>query len=127
MAFDRHSLLDFCQALAARLRLQREFSICLVSDRKMRQINRQFAGKDKPTDVLSFPNQVEDWEEPDSYAGDIVISVEMAERQKKSDLHGELKVLCLHGLLHIMGYDHEADHGEMNRLERKLQREFGLR
>lgn len=127
ISLDSAALQIFCQALAERMGLEKEFSICLVSDRKMRQLNQHFAGKDKPTDVLSFPNTPESWEEKQFYAGDIVISVETAERQKRSTLENELKVLSLHGVLHLIGYDHEVDEGEMRRLEKKLKRELGLK
>ena len=92
----------------------------------MRQLNRCFAGKDKATDVLSFPDQAEPWEKDENYAGDIVISVETADRQRLSTLENELKVLVLHGLLHLIGFDHEQDNGEMNQLESDLKGEFQL-
>ncbi len=92
----------------------------------MRQLNRRFAGKDKGTDVLSFPDEGEPWEEDEQYVGDIVISVETAERQRRSTLENELRVLALHGLLHLIGYDHETDSGEMIQLESVLKEEFQL-
>ena len=97
-----------------------------MSDQRIRRLNRRFAGKDKTTDVLSFPDQAESWEKDEDYAGDIVISVETAERQTDSTLENELKVLALHGLLHLIGFDHEKDNGEMNRLESDLRGEFQL-
>jgi probable rRNA maturation factor len=89
-------------------------------DREMRRVNRQFRGKDKPTDVLSFPG-----DEP--HLGDILISVPTARRQAVEAGHPaerELKVLLLHGVLHCLGYDHETDQGEMERLERRLRRQW---
>lgn len=115
----------FVRSLARRLELNRGWSVVLLSDASMRRYQRKFAGKDEPTDVLSFPNPAEKWEvEP--YAGDILISVETAERQRQGSLEQELKILSLHGLLHLLGYDHESDDGQMERLERKLRNELEL-
>ena len=97
----------------------------LISDAVMRKHNRQFRGQNRATDVLSFPDEREDGEE-DSYLGDILISVEAADRQRNKTLLEELKLLSLHGLLHLLGYDHQTDGGEMKALERKLRREFQL-
>ncbi len=95
-----------------------------ASDREVRRLNRDYRGKDKPTDVLSFPGGPE--EEDGSYhVGDILISIPTARRQAAERGHPverELKVLLLHGLLHCLGYDHEADQGKMERLERRLRR-----
>lgn len=89
-----------------------------VGDREMRRVNRQFRGMDKTTDVLSFPGD-------EGHLGDILISVPTARRQAETAGHGvdrEVKTLLLHGVLHCLGYDHETDQGEMERLERKLRR-----
>lgn len=94
------------------------FGVRFVSDREMRRVNRDFRGKDKATDVLSFPGG-------DGHLGDVMVSVPTARRQAAGAGHGverELKVLLLHGVLHCLGYDHETDHGEMERLERRLRR-----
>jgi probable rRNA maturation factor len=88
----------------------------------MQRFNSRFAGKNSPTDVLSFPADLE--EEP--YLGDILISSEAAHRRCKDSPLRELKILALHGLLHLMGYDHETDNGEMYRFEELLREEFGL-
>jgi probable rRNA maturation factor len=91
-----------------------------VGDRAMRLTNRQFRGKDKTTDVLSFPGE-------DGYLGDILISVPTARRQAAAAGHGverELKILLMHGILHCLGYDHETDQGEMERLERRLRKRW---
>ncbi len=107
-----------------------------ASDRELRRVNRDYRGKDKPTDVLSFPGEsgeedIEPAMEPGDEAaephhiGDILISVPTARRQAAERGHSperELKTLLLHGLLHCLGYDHEADRGQMERLERKLRR-----
>jgi probable rRNA maturation factor len=97
-----------------------------ASDRELHRMNRDYRGKDKPTDVLSFPGHL-GGTEPDGarHLGDVLISVPTARRQAEDRGHPaerELKVLLLHGLLHCLGYDHEADQGEMERLERRLRR-----
>lgn len=93
-----------------------------ASDRELHRMNRDYRGKDKPTDVLSFPGEPG---EEERYLGDVLISVPTARRQAEARGHSaerELKVLLLHGLLHCLGYDHETDQGEMERLERRLRR-----
>ena len=99
----------------------RSFSIVFVSDEKMRGYNRDFRGFDKPTDVLSFRGD-------NGYLGDILISSETAYNQAResSTLSFETNIqrLVLHGLLHLMGYDHETDSGEMRAIERRLRRRF---
>jgi probable rRNA maturation factor len=94
-----------------------------ASDREVRRANRDYRGKDSPTDVLSFPG--DDQAGEGRHLGDVLISVPTARRQ--AEAHGgsaeqEIKVLLLHGLLHCLGYDHETDQGEMERLERRLRR-----
>lgn len=89
-----------------------------VSDREMRRVNRRFRGKDETTDVLTFPGG-------DGHLGDILVSVPAARRQAVAAGHGldrELRTLLLHSVLHCLGYDHETDQGEMDRLERRLRR-----
>lgn len=89
-----------------------------VGDREMRRVNRHFRGKDRTTDVLSFPGE-------GGHLGDVLISVPAARRQAAAAGHGmdrELRTLLLHGVLHCLGYDHETDQGEMERLERRLRR-----
>jgi probable rRNA maturation factor len=91
-------------------------------DREVRRLNRTYRGKDKTTDVLSFPGDVAEGGE---HLGDILISVPVARRQAEAAGHSverEIKILLLHGILHCMGYDHETDQGEMERLERRLRR-----
>lgn len=111
---------EFLVRLALRLGVTAEFSTVLVSDRGIRHYNRRYRGVPEPTDVLAFPMGEE------SYLGDILISVETADRQRRGVLQTELKVLALHGLLHLMGYDHEVDSGEMESMEVQLRREFQL-
>ena len=99
-------------------------TIAVVPDARVQALNRQFRKKDKQTDVLSFPAG-----EPGAL-GDVVIAVGVARRQAAAAGHPlgtELRVLALHGLLHLLGYDHEQDDGRMERLERRLRRAGGLR
>ncbi|HEV2913611.1 MAG TPA: rRNA maturation RNase YbeY [Pyrinomonadaceae bacterium] len=105
-------------------------AIVFVSDRAMRDLNRRFRGRDATTDVLSFPAGQTEFERlVDANLGDVVISVERAVAQAAE--HGlgfeeEVAQLILHGLLHLCGYDHETDDGEMNRLELRLRRRLGI-
>jgi probable rRNA maturation factor len=105
-------------------------TIAFVSDRRMRELNRQWRGKTGTTDVLSFPAGEDEFANPDgSNLGDVVISVEQAARQAKEHdltLNEEIAQLILHGLLHLGGYDHETDDGEMNRLELRLRKKLGI-
>lgn len=114
----------FGRRLAQAVRLKPEsFSAVLVSDRRIRELNRRYRQQSEATDVLSFP-VVEN-----GYLGDIVISVETARRQARLLGHGllrELELLLLHGVLHLMGYDHETDRGQMDRRELTLRRRLGL-
>ncbi len=118
-----------------------ELCVALVSDRRMRALNRQFRGKDAVTDVLSFPAQDRSVSSVPSSArratadrsvaflGDIVIADGVAKRQAKAAGHGiqtEIRVLALHGLLHLMGYDHDGDDGKMARAEARLRKKAGL-
>ena len=98
-------------------------TIAFVSDKKIRELNRQFRGVDKATDVLSFPA-----DEPNNL-GDVAISVETAAghaKENKLSFENEIAQLILHGLLHLSGYDHETDNGEMNRLELRLRRKLDI-
>ncbi|HEX6283223.1 MAG TPA: rRNA maturation RNase YbeY [Pyrinomonadaceae bacterium] len=100
-------------------------TIAFVSDKTIRELNRQFRGVAKATDVLSFPS-----DDPDaSNLGDIAISVDTASVQAKENgltLDEEVAQLILHGLLHLCGYDHETDNGEMNRLEWRMRKKLGI-
>ena len=120
-------------------------SVAIVSDARVRALNRQYRRIDHPTDVLSFPavnsprstQRLEPKEFPArstssaaKFLGDIVIARGVARRQAREAGHSEateMKVLALHGLLHLLGYDHERDNGAMARLERRLRRRGGLR
>jgi probable rRNA maturation factor len=103
-------------------------TVVFVSDRTMRGINRQWRDKRGTTDVLSFSSEQSPWEEEaEATLGDVVISVEQAARQAAEhglSLEDEIAQLILHGVLHLCGYDHETDSGEMNRLELRLRRQL---
>ncbi len=119
-----------------------EVTLALVSDAHIRRLNRQFARVDHATDVLSFPTEeLAAASSPRSasprrrhagqekHLGDIVIATGVAARQARGAGHSldtELRILALHGLLHLLGYDHTIDNGRMARLERRLRRKGGL-
>ena len=107
-------------------------AVALVGDRKMRELNSRFRAIDKVTDVLSFPADpvpAVPGPRPGRFLGDIVIATGQAARQARAaglTEQQEWRRLALHGLLHLLGYDHERDGGRMRRLERRLQRRGGL-
>jgi probable rRNA maturation factor len=108
------------EAAAQALEVSGEVALVLTGDRALRTLSARYRGKDRPTDVLSFPG-------PGGAEGlgDIVISVETAARNARGlrrTLLQELEVLALHGFLHCLGYDHETDDGTMDRLEGRLRR-----
>jgi len=110
-----------------------EVSVALVSDRVVRALNERYRGKNTPTDVLSFPHR-ETFPRAahPAHLGDLVISTQTARRQARAAGHSygvELKILALHGLLHLLGYDHDSpsDRGRMSRIERRLRATGGLR
>jgi probable rRNA maturation factor len=111
-----------CQAV----KLKGYVNVMITSSRELRSLNRQFRGKDKPTDVLSFP-ALPGW--ADGQAGDVAISADIAAQNARALGHSpadEVKILVLHGVLHLAGYDHEQDSGEMARKEDKLRQLLGL-
>jgi probable rRNA maturation factor len=105
-------------------------TIAFISDRAIRDLNRRFRGRNSATDVLSFPNERDAFEnQSEVNLGDVLISIERAEAQAAE--HGlefdeEVAQLILHGLLHLCGYDHETDEGEMNALELRLRGRLGI-
>jgi len=102
------------------IRLKGDVNVLLTNDRKMRELNRRFRRKNKTTDVLSFPSLD---------GGDIAISLPLAKRNARDLGHqvsDELKILILHGALHLKGHDHESDHGAMARLEQHLRKKLVL-
>ena len=105
----------------------RSFTLRCTSDREMRDLNRRFRGKDKPTDVLSFPGELSSGEDGDTHLGDVVIAMPTARRQAREADHAverELRLLALNGVLHCLGHDHETDDGTMERLEQRLRRRW---
>lgn len=108
-----------------------EVSVAFVDDASMRTLNRRFRGKNRPTDVLTFPadRSYADPAQGGLPLGDIVISVDQARRQAADQGHSlatEVRYLLLHGVLHALGYDHATDDGEMNALEIKAREKVGL-
>lgn len=121
----RRELQRFLRAAIEAARLDGEISVLLTDDAAIREFNKQYRRKDEPTDVLSFPAA----ESAADVAGDLVISLETAQHQAEERGHSlemEIKVLLLHGLLHLAGYDHESDDGAMHRKEVRLRRKLGL-
>ncbi len=122
------SLARFLTQAQAAVKLRGHVTVLLTTDAAIRSLNRRFRGKNKATDVLSFPA---DSSTPGvkRIAGDLAISVPTARRQAAAQGHKlstEIKVLILHGLLHLAGYDHEADTGQMERRERLLRARLNL-
>jgi len=107
-----------------------DVTIVFVGDAAIRKLNREFRGKDYATDVLSFPVKAEAFEKEDERnLGEVVISLQRANEQAKQNqisFQVEVKQLILHGLLHLSGYDHETDNGEMDRLELRLRKRLGI-
>jgi probable rRNA maturation factor len=117
--------------------LRGKVNVLLTSSREVRALNRRFRGQDKPTDVLSFPALPVVWpgsltratHASNEFSGDVVISADIAARNARLYRHEpsqEVKILILHGMLHLAGYDHESDRGQMARREERLRRELGL-
>ncbi|HET6170856.1 MAG TPA: rRNA maturation RNase YbeY [Terracidiphilus sp.] len=120
------TLARFLGQAQAELGLLGQVTVLLTTDAAIRRLNRRFRGKNKATDVLSFPAEGIGAEE---IAGDLAISVSTALRQAVEQGHAlsmEIKVLMLHGLLHLAGFDHETDDGRMARREQLLRKKLGL-
>jgi probable rRNA maturation factor len=136
----RPPLESFLRRMKNELGLEEEdLTVCLVSDAEIARMNETFRKKKGPTDVLSFPMVVRrrpvglragsKVKKAGEYLGDIAISPATARRYAKKNgrkLSNELQVLILHGVLHLLGYDHETDRGAMDRVERKLRIRLGL-
>ena len=108
---------------------EKRYSVAFISDERMKQLNQTFRGKDATTDVLSFPYEADEFDPDKDNLGDIVISADQAKKQADENglsLEGEIKQLILHGLLHLCGYDHETDNGEMNARELELRDKLGI-
>ena len=120
------TLARFLRNAQSALKLRGQVTVLLTTDSAIRRLNRQFRGKDKATDVLSFPAADAG---PLKIAGDLAISIPTARRQAEERGHSigtEIKVLMLHGLLHLAGYDHETDDGTMARREQTLRARLRL-
>lgn len=135
------ALRTFLTRVRRELRLGKtEFSVCLVSDAEIAEMNRRFRRRRGPTDVLSFPAtrrakaaarrvRARTSNGESMTLGDIAIAPAVAQRNARTygrTFPQEMKILILHGVLHLLGYDHEADRGEMDRKELKLRRRLGL-
>ena len=108
------------------LRLRGEVNVLITSSRDLQAFNSRFRDKDKPTDVLSFPSAIDP---ASDLLGDVAISAEIARQNARKLGHSvadEIKILTLHGMLHLAGYDHERDNGKMSRKEERLRVLFGL-
>ena len=118
------------KALKALGKAGQDATIAFVSDRQIKTLNKRFRGLGNPTDVLSFPAGDDQFAETSQPSlGDVAISVERAEIQAVENglaFEKEIAQLILHGLLHLCGYDHETDDGEMNRLELLLRGQMGI-
>jgi probable rRNA maturation factor len=120
----REAVRDFAERLETEVAAGRAFCCLITNDAMLRRLNREFRGQDAPTDVLSFPSAA-----PDGALGDIAVSAGRAARQAGEfghSLETEISILMLHGLLHLLGYDHETDRGRMRRAEAKWRRKLGL-
>jgi probable rRNA maturation factor len=127
LGLSRSGLSRYLHTAQAAVGLRGEVDVLLAGDRTLRRLNREWRGKDKATDVLSFPAPAEMAE---VHAGDLAVSVETAARQAVEQGHSlrdELRVLLLHGLLHLAGMDHEADAGQMAAREAELRRQLRLK
>jgi probable rRNA maturation factor len=131
----KRDLNRFLASVTEALGLTGEFSVLLTGDERLRELNLQFRGIDKATDVLSFPalpeaaNSLPNSGLQSGHGGDLAISLETAAAQAQVHGHSlqvEVKILILHGLLHLAGYDHERDRGQMRRRETLLRKQFDL-
>jgi probable rRNA maturation factor len=115
---------EFIGAARKAISVRGKVSVLIAGDARIRQLNSRFRGKNSATDVLSFPAA-----ESNGFAGDIAISLNIASRNAQALGHSvddELRILILHGLLHLAGYDHENDRGKMKKKEAVLRRKLGL-
>jgi probable rRNA maturation factor len=107
-------------------KLRRDVNVLITGNSEMRSLNSRFRKKDKPTDVLSFPSEFADKKGP---VGDLAISAEIAAQNARRLGHSpaeEIKILVLHGVLHLAGYDHESDNGQMAHREMRLRKTLNL-
>ncbi len=122
--FSRRQARAFAKRLESEVTLGRPFTCLITSEAEMRRLNRDFRRQDCATDVLSFPSK-----KTLGFLGDIAISFQHAQRQAAEYGHAvgqEIEILMLHGVLHLLGMDHEKDRGQMARAENKWRASFGL-
>lgn len=122
-SIDKRELRAFADVLSSRVAGGRTFTCLLTDDRELSRLNRMFLGKSSATDVLSFPSG------DDQVLGDVAISVERAAEQAAEFGHTpgeEIRILMLHGVLHLLGFDHEKDRGAMARSEKRWRRDLDL-
>jgi len=122
---------EFANIATAKIAKGKNCTVAFVSDSKIKKLNKIFRNKNQATDVLSFPYEPDqfDFLETENFIGDIIISLETAKRQAIENslpFETEIKQLILHGILHLLGYDHEADGGEMNELELKWRKKLKI-
>ncbi|MGA8866358.1 MAG: rRNA maturation RNase YbeY [Candidatus Sulfotelmatobacter sp.] len=125
----RSSLERFLLRARRAVKLQGTVNVLVTSSSRLRAMNRQFLGKNKPTDVLSFPPPETGVRPPRPFEGDVAISADIARenaRRLGHSLADEIRILALHGVLHLAGFDHERDNGEMARKELLLRRQLRL-
>jgi len=125
-ALSKSGMTRFLNRARTAVGLEGEVDVLLADDSTLRRLNKTFRGKNKATDFLSFPAPAEIAQD---HAGDLAISLETAARQAATyghSLRDEVRILLLHGLLHLSGLDHETDNGEMAMREADLRRELGL-
>ncbi len=120
----RRSVRELAERLQREVTGGRTFCCLLTDDRELRRLNRQFLGRDYPTDVLAFSSPG-----PDGFLGEMAVSLQRAAEQAREHGHGleqEVGILMLHGLLHLLGMDHERDGGRMAHAELRWRRTLGL-
>lgn len=123
-AISRAELRDFAKKLMWDVAEGRRFECLVTDDRELRRLNRSFLGHDYPTDVLSFPSG-----SSSGFAGEIAISTHRAAEQAGEFQHSvdeEVRILMLHGVLHLLGMDHEKDRGAMARAEKRWRKHYKL-
>ena len=125
-----HPLQQFYERVRRELGFAPEsVTIQLISDHTMARLNETYRKKHGPTDVLSFPANGARRKQGAEYIGDIAISPETARRNARRfsrSLPAEMRILILHGMIHLAGFDHETDHGEMDRFEQRLRKRLGI-
>ena len=125
----RRAIERFAQKLQTEVAKGRGFDCLITGDADLRRLNRQFLGKDYATDVLSFPASGPRFPAPDPGLGSIAVSLGRARAQAREFGHqteDEIRILMLHGVLHLLGHDHESDNGRMARAEKRWRARLGL-